>query len=86
MAWKVSGIDAQISEYGRKCRTITRALPTASAKHVLWSLTSSFCDYDHEQRFRGYLCRRCKLVLSYANDDSDTLRRLHDLLVEEQES
>jgi hypothetical protein len=44
------------------------------------------CDYDHEQRFRGYLCRRCKLLLCYANDDPDRLQRLHALLIEEQEA
>jgi hypothetical protein len=43
-------------------------------------------DYDQQQKFRGYLCRQCKLMLSYANDDPDILMRATMVLEAEAEA
>jgi hypothetical protein len=39
-----------------------------------------YCDYDQQQRFRGYICRQCKLMLAYANDVPVILQRAADVL------
>lgn len=40
-----------------------------------------YLDYDKQYRFRGYLCRRCKLIMAYADDDAGKLRRLYDYIM-----
>ena len=40
-----------------------------------------YIDYDKEYRFRGYLCRRCKLIMAYADEDPGRLMRLYDYMM-----
>lgn len=49
---------------------------------ICGEITSLNFDHDHNHKiFRGWLCRNCNLMLGYAKDNPETLRRAIEYLL-----